>query len=231
FSATAADNAVTLRFLPPGAASNPSLVTEVAVPAASVAVSNCAQGGGRCDTLRFVVPDAAALDAALPPVDGLGPAGPAEIVVRAPDASVVARIGTLYEPTLACAEHHPEAGFGPFTVLPQVNSFEELAQGAATTVRATLDGNGNLLIPFDYSGVLPAGAGSAVFRILQATADVPAFAADPALPLRVPAAPWVRSFSLTGRPIPPVLEVDAGGALVLGSVDAALSLLRIARVD
>src|SRR5690606_34400648 len=128
-------------------------------------------------------------------------------------------------------EHQPEAVFGHFTVLPQVNSFEELAQGAATTVRATLDGNGNLLIPFDYSGVLPAGAGSAVFRILQATADVPAFAADPALPLRVPAAPWVRSFSLTGRPIPPVLEVDAGGALVLGSVDAALSLLRIARVD
>lgn len=232
FAALAADNQVTLRFVPPGSGASPALVTEIAIPAAAVTVANCGLGGGRCDTLRFQVPDAAALDAALAPAgDGLGPAGPAEVLVRAPDASLLARIGPLYDPTLACADQQPEAVFGHFTVLPAPNRFADLDAGLATSVRATLDGNGNLLIPFDYSDVLPGQAGAAVFRILQAGADVDAFSASPGLPVRVPAAPWVRSFSLSGRPIPPVLEVDSGGAMILGSVDALQSVLRLARLD
>lgn len=232
FEPVAASNQVVLRFVPPGSGADPGLVTDVPIAPGAVIVSNCGLGGGRCDTLRFDVPDAATLDAALPPAgDGLGLSGPAEVIVRAPDTTVIAHVGTLFDPTLACNEQQPEPVFGQLTVLPEPNSFADLASGAQTSVRATLDGGGNLLVPLDYSGVLPSGAGSALFRILQATADVDAFTAQPGLPIRVPAATYVRAFSLSGRPIPPVLEIDSNGALILGSVDAQFSILRVSRLD
>ena len=102
FDPLPASNQVSLRFVPPGAVGDPGLVTEVPVAMDSVTVSNCGLGGGRCDTLRFVVPDAAALDAALPPAgDGRGLAGPAEVIVRAPDTETIVEIGALFEPTLS----------------------------------------------------------------------------------------------------------------------------------
>src|SRR5690606_9884932 len=165
FEPVAANNEVVLRFTPPAPGDGAGPVTEVVIPGAALSVANCGLGGGRCDTLRVSIPDAETLDAALaPPGDGLGPAGPAELVVRAPDATEIARIGPLFEPTLACDDRQPEAVFGHFTVLPPPNVFADLASGAVTDVRATLDGYGNLLIPFAYAGVLPAAPGAPLFR-------------------------------------------------------------------
>lgn len=231
FDPAAADNLVTLRFVPPGSAGNPALVTSLALPATSVAPANCAQGGGRCDSLRVVLPDSATLDAALAPNgDGLGPAGPAQIEVRSPGSALLAQIGPLFDQTPACSDLQPESVFGHFVVLPAPNDFGQLTSGSVSTARATLDGNGSLLVPFDYGAVLPSLSGAALFRILQAGADLDAFSGSPGFPIRVPNAGYVRSFSLQGRPIPPVLEIDGNGAFILGSIDARLSVIRISRL-
>jgi hypothetical protein len=230
FDPIAVNNAVTIRFEPPGSASDPSLVTEVLVPAVDVSVQNCGLiSGARCDTLRFVMPDT---DAKLPPAgDGRGLTGAAEILVRAPDSTLLADIGPLYDPTLSCGDQTLEPVFQHFTVLPALNSFGALSSGANTTLLATLDGGGNLLIPFDYRAVLPEGPGSAVFRILQLSANLDASSATPGVPIRVPDARFLRSFSTIGRPIPPVLDVDQTGAVIFGTVDASESIVRIARLD
>ncbi|RIL04937.1 MAG: hypothetical protein DCC71_12290 [Proteobacteria bacterium] len=221
FDAVAASNRLFVRFVPPGSDADPSLATELEIPAAAITPSNCATGG-RCDTLLFSFPDAATLDAALPPDgDGRGPTGPVRIRVENLAASVLAEIGPLFEPTLACDDQQPESVFGHLTALPPPNDFGTLAAGSDTTVEATIDGNGNLLIPIDYGAV----------RILEGNAQLAAFASAPGDPILVPASRYLRSFNLAGRPIPPVLETNGGGDSVLGSVDAQLSVLRLARLD
>jgi len=227
FDPVAANNHVTLHFVPPGASANPSLATDVAVT--GVTVDNCALTAGRCDTLRFNVPDT---DAQLPPAgDGRGLTGPAEILVRAADNTLLADIGPLYDPTLSCDDQTLDGVFDFFTVLPVPNSFGALAAGNTTTALATIDGGGNLLLPMDYSAVLPGGAGSPQFRLLQASADVDAFSSNPGFPIRIPNGTFVRSFNTGGRPVPPVLDVNQVGDLIFGSTDAALGVIRVARID
>lgn len=230
FDPVAASNRVFVRFVPPGSDANPALITQLEVPASDLTPANCPIGGGRCDTLLLVFPDAA-LDAALPPGgDGRGPAGPVQIRVENLAATVLAQVGPLYEPTLGCSDQQPESVFGHLTAIPRPNSFSDIVGAIDTTLEATLDGNGNLLIPVDYSAVLPNGPGSAVFRILQASADLDAFSGVPA-PIAIPAARYLRSFNLAGRPIPPVLETTSDGSQIFGTVDAQLSVVRIARTD
>lgn len=231
FDPDPAQSRIFVRFVPPGSDGNPALATELEVPTGSITPANCAVAG-RCDTLLFFFPDAATLDAALAPGgDGLGLTGPVRIRVESLAATVLAEIGPLYEPTLACNDQQPESVFGHLTALPVPNSFSGIVNATDTTVEATVDGNGNLLIPVDYSSLLPSGPGSAVFRILEASAAFDAFASNPGVPITIPDSRRLRSFNLAGRPIPPVLETNAAGDTVLGSVDAQLSVLRIARLD
>jgi hypothetical protein len=231
FDPVAASNRVFVRFVPPGVAGNPALATELEVPVADLTPANCASGG-RCDTLLLSFPSAATLDAALAPDgDGLGPAGPVQVRVESAGGALLAQIGPLFEPTLACGDQQPEPLFGHLTAVPTPNSFADLANAVDTTLEATVDGHGNLLIPVDYGAVLPSGPGSAVFRILEASADLDAFASAPGVPIRLPASRYLRSFNVAGRPIPPVLETNGDGDAVLGSVDAELSVLRLARLD
>src|SRR5262245_7853275 len=143
FDPVAANNQVTLHFVPPASAATPGLATDVAVSGATV--EHCSLGAGRCDTLRFTVPDTDALLA--PPGDGHGLTGPAEILVRAADSTLIADIGPLYDPTLSCDDHTLDGVFDFFTVLPTPNSFGALAAGSTTTALATIDGGGNLLLP------------------------------------------------------------------------------------
>jgi Tol biopolymer transport system component len=230
FDPVAASNRVFVRFVPPGSSGNPALVTELEVPASDLTPANCPSGGGRCDTLLFPFPDAA-LDAALPPDgDGRGLTGPVEIRVENLAATVIAQVGPLFEPTLACSDQQPESVFGHLTAIPRPNSFSDIVGDLDTTVEATIDGNGNLLIPVDYSAVLPNGPGSAVFRILQGSGELDAFSGVPG-PIAIPGARYLRSFNLAGRPIPPVLETTGDGTQIFGTVDAQLSIIRIARTD
>ena len=231
FDPNAANDRVFVRFVPPGSAGNPALETELEVPAGAITPANCASGG-RCDTLLFVFPDAATLDAALAPNgDGLGPTGPVRVRVENPASTVLADIGPLFDPTYACNEQEPESVFGHLTAIPQPNDFGQLVGGFDTTLEATVDGNGDLLVPVDYTAVLTGGPGSAIFRILQGSADLDAFSGAPGVPIDIPAGRYLRSFNLAGRPIPPVLETTSDGRQIFGTVDAKLSVIRIARTD
>jgi hypothetical protein len=224
FHPTPAQNRVVLRFVPPQGSP-----TEVVV-AGAPQLANC--GTTRCDTLRFTVPAASTLDTALPPAnDGLGLVGPAEIRVTDPSGSSIrAEIGPLFEVTRSCEDRFPEAVFGHFTVLPPPNNFAQLTTGQQTRLLATLDGRGNLLVPFNFQQVLPASS-TPVARLLEGTANLVAFSSDPSQFLRIPSPLFVRAFSPGGRPAPPILEVSETGDLVYGTADAAESVLRVARRD
>ncbi len=218
FDPVAANNAVILTFVPPAG-------VPTAVPVTSgVTVANCT--AGNCGLLSFVVPDTTAV---LPP-NGL--AGPAEImVVRG--AATAADIGPLFEPrpsATACS-NELEPIFQQFTVLPVPNDFAALASGAATQLLGTLDGGGDLLIPFNYLSVLPIGPGEPVARLVSAFATLDAFSSNPGVPIVVPDTSFARSFTVDGRPLPPLLRATSDGAALFGTTDAAQAIIRVARTD
>jgi 6-phosphogluconolactonase (cycloisomerase 2 family) len=221
FEPVAANNQVTLRFEPPGA----GVDTDVVI-VSGIGVSDCTLPGGRCRTLTFAAPSDT--DLVVPP-DGL--AGPARVLVRDGANVLVAEIGELFLPTSGC-DREPESVFEQFTVLPPANNFLDASDGTATVLRATVDGGGNLLVPFDYWGegtrsVLADRPGSPIARILNGSITLDAFTSNPGVPIQVPSSDFVRSFTLDGRPLPPLLRADAAGAFLFGSADAEESVLRI----
>lgn len=214
-TAIPANNVVTLTFEPPNAGS-----TDVAIAPGAVTVLTPS-------VLRFVLPDT---DADLSPSgDGLGLTGPARIRVRRPDTTLLAEIGPLFEPTATC-DRAPEGIFHQFTVLPPPNVFSDLLSGATTRVLATVDGDGDLLVPFHYVAVLPAGIGAPIARLLEGQSGIEAFSGG-GMPVDIPSPDYVRSFTLDGRPLPPLLRVNDTGSVLFGTADAAESVLRIARTD
>src|SRR5262245_60804913 len=168
FDPTAANDAVSVRFETPDPDG-----TDTLVAVAGATVEHCAPGGGcvactigACNTLRFVMPDTD--DLLAPASDGIGLAGPARVLVEV-GVTLVAEIGTLYQPTTSC-DRAEEATFHRFTVLPLANDVQALCAvqpgtpctGSATRVLLTVDGDGNLLVPLDHTAVLPAGPGSPI---------------------------------------------------------------------
>lgn len=219
FSEIAADHQVTLTFLPP---SGPPVA--VAVPSANVAVpSEFCAFGGPCTELAVTIPSTAGAAGAY------GLTGPARIDVKIA-GTPVASIEELFQPRAAgsCALA-PEGTFGKFTVLPPPNDFADLADGSTSEIQATLDATGSLLLPFDYLGVLPSGIGAPIARLVKGTTSIDAFTASPGQPLVIPCSDLVRSFTLDGRPLPPLLRVDETGRILLGTADGDLGIIRIAR--
>lgn len=222
FSKTPSQNVVSFVFEPPpGSGGAPTIVP---VAAGDVLPLNC--GSVRCDALRFPVPDTTAL---LPPT---GLAGPARIrVTDSTGALLRAEVFELFEPTLACPDRTPHALFSTFVVLPPANVLP--GTSGTLTFRAAVDREGNVLVPFDYRAALPARPGDPLARILQGQATIDATSAGGA-PIEIPPATtaepfeFVRSFSVDGRPIPPILEVGASGDVIFGSIDGAESVLRLA---
>ncbi len=220
FDPTPASNLVRVVFTPPtgvGAANE----TAVTVSSADVVVDDCPVGSP-CPTLRFKIPSTVAT---FPPY---GLAGPARIEVEN-GGLPAAQIATLHEPTSTC-DQVPETVFRKFTVLPAPNVFGNVVSGTATKLLATLDGDQNLIVPFDYLSVLPQGVGAPVARFLTGSTDVDAFGGQPGLqPIVIPSSDYVRSFTIDGRPLPPLLRVDASGRVLFGTADGARGILRIAR--
>jgi hypothetical protein len=212
---------VILRFEPPEG--DPSPATEVPADPSSFRTVNCA--GPRCDTLFFTIPDT---DAQLPPDgDGAGLAGPVTIFARTSGVTQV-EAGPLFLPNFSCevSDLVADSVFGHFTVLPKPNVFGDLISEPDAEVLGTVDGLNNLLVPFDYAASLPATTGRIDFRVLKAANA--RFADDLENPIVIEDADLVRSFTHQGRPIPPILELDASGSAVIGTVDAPLSVVRVA---
>ena len=163
-----------------------------------------------------------------------GFAGPAEITVTNA-LGEVAHIGPLFEPHAigSSCDKQPEGVFQQFTVLPPPNDFKDiathLAAGTATQALATLDGGGNLLVPIDWVDALPAGPGFPVAALVTGILNVNAFQGTPG-PIHV-AADDVRSFTIDAKPLPPLIRVTDAGNSVFGTSDAALSIVRVARLN
>jgi|GEM_PF-6381199 len=220
-------NVVTLLFTPP--ASGPT--TPVQIPAADVSVAGCNIQGTRCTALLVKIPAATFLPS------GGGPplplTGPARLTVQNTNAGTPtvpeAQIDDLFEPTFSCSsDNRFRSLFRSFTILPPRNVYT----AGTKDLQATVDGTGSLLIPFDYSQVLAGKSGAPTARILSVTASLPDGMGG-TLNLQKSSEPqdfdFVRAFSLQGRPIPPILEVNGAGDTIVGSVDFVDSLLRIAR--
>ena len=188
--------------------------------------------------LRFRVPNTMT---ARPP---FGLCGPARVTVKT-GGSKVAEIAKLYQPSDGCARVDDDV-FKQFTILPRPNDVQVLlAPGSVPLperqpLLMTVDGGGNLLIPLDHTRWLPNTAGSqsagvpvAIFQ--QGEGKFPAFKSQPnrsiadALAAAREPNTLVRAFTLDGRPLPPLLHVDAKGYL-FGTADTARSVLRIQRL-
>jgi DNA-binding beta-propeller fold protein YncE len=208
FDTTPANDTVAITFLPAG----PGQPPPVFVPTGSITVPNAT-------TLRFTMPSTPNL------------AGPAEITVIA-GATVVADVGPLFQPHElgSTCDQAPEQVFQQFTVLPPPNDFGNVASHVATQVVATLDGSGSLVIPFDYRSVLPLGPGAPVARLLTGTTSLDADPVTPGTqPIDVPTS-YVRSFTIDGRPLPPLLRATDAGNQIFGATDGAVALIRVARI-
>ena len=136
-------------------------------------------------------------------------------------------------------EPTPHPQFTHFTVLPPPNDFQALCvdpsppcRGDRRELRLTTDADGNVLLPVDWRGVL-IDKGVSVARLLRASTALPAFPGSDT-PIRIPGRSFLRSFSPTGGPLPPVfepqLDPSAPHELTLfGSADAAQTVLWLAR--
>jgi hypothetical protein len=164
------------------------------------------------------------------------------------DDQVVASIDELGTRDASCGALKPHPIFRWFTALPPSNNFHCVAKPLEctdpdvdpTVVRATIDRGGNLLVPWDWSGVFPPGQGSdPIARLVRAgQSGLEAFPApDPrsGTGIIIPSAAYVSSHTLTGGVLPPFLDVGPPsgggpfpGSVLVGTVDSLEGLLRIA---
>ena len=200
--------------------------------------------------LSFRFPDTDAFLA--PPGDGRTLAGPATIAVTtagtalpcglatttcASQPNVAACVDEIYEDDGTCQTSVPNATFGSFTALPQANDYASVCfansplpcNPSAAELRLTTDVAGNLLVPFNWQGVLATDFGKPVPRILRGTIRSP-------LGFSVPDPVFLGSYTPEGAKLPPLFEptadptvVDPDVITLFGSVDAPYTILRIAR--
>jgi hypothetical protein len=156
-------------------------------------------------------------------------------------ANVSACIGRLHETDGTCgtADSQLHSTFPHFTALPFANDFSELCTepgicvGTKPEVRYTIDSQGNLLIPIDWSAILVPGP-VPIARLVRAGADLEAFDATPGVdpPIRLPSAAFLGSFTTQGHRLPPLFQPLAdpeGDAAMFGSVDAERGVVYLRR--
>ncbi len=149
---------------------------------------------------------------------------------------LLACIDDLYANDGACGTSAPDEVFPRVTALPIANDYQAgcfqsapPCTAAATEVRAALDADGNLLMPFLWRGVLTSDQGLPVPRLIRFRTKSP-------LPFTVPGQVFLGSFTPEGGRLPPILEpqrdptvVDPDVFTAFGSVDAPATVVRIAR--
>jgi hypothetical protein len=143
--------------------------------------------------LSFRFPDT---DAIFPPAgDSRTLAGPATIAVTAAGAplpcglatstcaattGVLACVDDIYDADGTCQQNLGKT-FSHFTALPQANDYASLCfanspapcNPTSSELRMTIDAAGNLLVPFNWQGLLATNGGVPVPRLLRATMRSP----------------------------------------------------------
>jgi Tol biopolymer transport system component len=199
--------------------------------------------------LAFRFPDTDAFF--LPAGDDRTLAGPATIAVTAAGAplpcglatapcasqsGVLACVDDLYAADGTC-QPNVDQTFGHFTALPQANDYSSVCfadspvpcNPSAAELRVAVDAAGNLLVPFNWQGILVNNAGVPVPRLLRGTLRSP-------LGFTVPDAVFLGSYTPEGAKLPPIFEPTADPSItdpnvitLFGSADAPYTILRVAR--
>lgn len=151
-------------------------------------------------------------------------------------SGLLACVDELYVNDGACGTTKRNEVFPDFTALPTPNVFSSACfkdappcTATATEVRAAIDGEGNLLLPMVWQGVLTRDQGLPVPRLIRTRLKSP-------LPLTIPDQVFLDSYSPEGGELPPILEpqldpsvADPDVVTVFGSVDAPYTTIRVAR--
>lgn len=154
----------------------------------------------------------------------------------ASQTGLLACIDALYANDGACGTTAPNDLFPQFTALPVPNDyaascFQESppCTALATEVRAALDADGNILMPFVWRGILTTDQGIPVPRLIRFRAKSP-------LPFKVPDQTFLNSLTPEGGTLPPILEpqldptvTDPDVFTAFGSIDAPATTIRVAR--
>ncbi len=199
--------------------------------------------------LRFSFPDTDTLLAS--PDDDVTLAGPARIAVTdsaaplpcglatqscAAQSGVLACIDGFYANDGKCGVGTPLATFPSFTALPPANDYQAdcvtdspPCTATAENIRAALDSAGNLLTPFQWSGILVRDAGVPVPRLLQSRIKSP-------VPFTLNDPVYIGSYTPEGGLLPPIFEpqrdvgvMSSDTVALFGSADAPYTILRFAR--
>ena len=205
---------------------------------------------GTVRSLRFKFPDT---DATIgTPTDGVTLAGPVKIAISPSTApslpcGLAAQTCSAQTGLLACIDNYyandgncgsgtPLATFPSFTALPPPNDYQAVCfddsppcTATAQEVHAALDANGNLLTPFDWTGILVRDRGIPVPRLLNNRVRSPLqFTIDDPI--------YIGSFTPEGGELPPIFEPQRDSTVVVsnlvslfGSADAPNTVLRFAR--
>ncbi len=187
--------------------------------------------GAPADDLTLTGPVALAVT---PKVDPL----PCQLATAtcATTTGLLACVDALYANDGACGTTAPDDVFPHFTALPVPNDYaagcfadSPPCTALATEVRAAVDADGNLLMPFVWGGILTRDQGIPVPRLIRFRTKSP-------LPFEVPAQAFLGSFTPEGGRLPPILEpqldptvVDPDVFTAFGSIDAPATTIRVAR--
>ena len=159
---------------------------------------------------------------------------------------LIACVDELYAAEGVCQSETVGRIFPSFTALPPPNDYRRLCSdpiavcaGDAPELRFSTDTDGNLFVPVDWAGVLVSDAlGVPVPRIIDASTALDRYplldASDAHEPIRIPNEDFVDSYTVFGRILPPVFDVQRRTgrdteAAFLGTADAPRSVLRFAR--
>jgi len=148
-------------------------------------------------------------------------------------SGLIACIDELYELDGTCGPK-PHPVFPHFTALPPPNSFaancvtaNTPCTGMSQELRFVTDAAGNLLVPFNWQGILVNKDNVPVPRLLRATFKPP-------IAMRIPTDFFVGSYTPEGAKLPPIFEPQsdpttaaAGLVTLFGSADAPSTVLRI----
>jgi hypothetical protein len=193
------------------------------------------------DTDAFFAPDGDDRTLAGPAAIAVTPAGaplPCGLATTscASQSGVLACVDDIYAADGSC-QTTVDPTFAHFTALPQANDYSGVCfadsplpcNPYAPELRVAVDAAGNLLVPFNWQGILVNSAGIPVPRLLRATVRSP-------LGFTVPDAVFLGSYTPEGARLPPIFEptadpstTDPDVITLFGSADAPYTILRIAR--
>src|SRR5262249_50023840 len=152
----------------------------------------------------------------------------------ATQTGLLACVDDLYAADGTC-QPTANATFSHFTALPNPNDYQGTCFSAAppctalaSSARLAIDAAGNALMPINWQGILLSQAGVPVPRLLHV-------ALKPPIAFSVPDQVFLGSFTPEGQPLPPIFvpQTDTtappGTLSLFGSVDAAYTILRLAR--